>query len=185
MADEKYRSDTDKYEKKVAKSTATALALLKYNTTSITISPSDSGAFLELVTTKMQPLWSIRGTERLDNGLAISLRDGEWTLRLGELRQETRKAGIASGTSRGIVCEVTWMEAQSKETGDAVPKAERDMMTAFLQQVLEGTGTKIDGARNVAGHTPVLAVDQEGAGGEYTTNWALAELYAELLRTRG
>ncbi len=129
----------------------------------------------------------MRGTERLDNGMAISLGDGEWILRIGELRQEARKAGVASSTSRGILCELTWTEAQAEETEDPVPQDEQAMMKTFLERLFAGTGVKAYGARTVMGYTS-SAPDSASKGrsdGERGTNWSLAELYTELLRTRG
>ena len=185
-AEDKFREETLEYESKIEKLTASAAAVLEYSVTSIAIPTSDAGGFLEMLSTKMQPLWSMRGTERLDNGMAISLRDAEWILRMGELRQETRKAGVASSTSRGIVCEVTWTEPQANKTGDPISQDERDMMKAFLEQLLDGTGVKIGDARTVAGYTmsPPDSIDKGEAEVNNRTNWSLAELYTVLLRTR-
>ena len=117
-------------------------------------------------------------------GWPLSLRDGQWILRIGELRQETRKAGIASSTSRGILCEVTWTEAATKNTGGPVSQDDQDMMGAFLEQLLDGTGVRLDGARSVAGYTFPAPESKSNDGEAKETNWALAELYTELLRTR-
>lgn len=179
---EKYERDRREYAQKVEKYTSAAIAAIKYDVTSITIPSAEQGAFLELLGMKMTPLWATRGTERVENGTAISLRDGEWMLRVGELKQETRKGGGAVGATRGVICEVTWMEVEGKK-GEAVGIEDEDMMRAFLERLLDGTGVKVDAARTVVGYTSsegptqTLNVKQ--------TNWALAELYTELLRSRG
>ena len=185
-ANQKYSRETRQYEQKVTTLTNAALAFLKYSTSSITIPPSEAGDFIELVTLKMQPLWSVRGTEKIDNGMALSLRNDDWTLRIGELRQETRKSGVASSTSRGILCEVTWKGAPDGEDG-AVPQDHQDITKAFLEQLLQDTGARLDGARSVMGYisSPSASTSEYEEIKKPNTNWALAELYAELLRTRG
>jgi TATA-binding related factor (TRF) of subunit 20 of Mediator complex len=171
-----FEKDRSEHEKKVARATAAALAALKYETTSITIPTAEAASFMEMLAGKMAPLWALRGTERVENGTSISLCDGEWTLRIGDLRQSTTKAGVSSSTLRGVLCEVTWTENEGK-VGDVVGKDEKEMITAFLARLLEGTGANLDAARRLSAYTPSTS--------DTGTNWALAELYTELLRSRG
>jgi hypothetical protein len=171
-----FEKDRSEHEKKVAKATAAALAALKYETTSITIPTAEAASFMEMLAGKMAPLWTLRGTERVENGTSVSLRDGEWMLRIGDLRQSTTKAGVTSSTLRGVLCEVTWTENEGK-VGDPVEKDEQEMLAAFLGRLLEGTGANLETARHLSAYTP--------SANEMGTNWALAELYTELLRSRG
>jgi hypothetical protein len=54
-------------------------------------------------TRKMEPLWALRASLRVENGAAFSLLDGEWRLRLGDARIT---GGQGHGRVRGMVAEV-------------------------------------------------------------------------------
>ena len=170
-----YEKAKASYDIKLQSCLTTALAALTYSMTSVTIPSAQAGMFLDMLNSKMGPLWAHRGTERVSEGTAISLREGEWVVRMGELRAEGRKGGAVSMQLRGVLFEVTCVEAEGK-VGEKVGKEADEDVKSFLERLLEGTGWKLGAARSVVGYTTAKAEE---------TNWALAELYTELLRTRG
>lgn len=138
-----------------------------------------------MMTTKMTPLWTLRGTERVDSGTAISLHGGTWVLRMGELRQSTSKAGVSASTHRGTLCEVTWMEAEGGGAGETVDKEEEAAVRGFVEMLLEGTDVKVDSGKWLFAYTGGITTTGEGKlKPKDSSNWALAELYTELLRMR-
>lgn len=191
-ATEEYELAKSNYASQLSTSTASAIAALKYDLSTITIPTSSTTAWLEMMTSKLTPLWTLRGTERIDHGTAISLHDEAWVVRIGELRQSTSKAGVSASTQRGILCEVTWTNSDSDShggiVGQAVKHEDEQTVRAFMQTLLDGTDVKLDSAKWLFAYTADLPSKENGNEEETKPSnpntFAAAELYTELLRAR-
>lgn len=127
--------------------------------------------FLNMITTKMQPLWAPRNEFRVDKGTSVELSDDEVSaVRVGELRVT---AGQGAGKTRGVVIELTMREDEDDEgAGDAVAReiTLRDALDAIFRE----SSVKMSNAKLVSRLASKLKEEPEHA--------ELARLYANLMR---
>jgi hypothetical protein len=117
----------------------------------ITIPSSSADSFTQLIGTKLQPLWTIRQSLIVENGTALSLNNGEWIIRIGDLKVPPR-ANQAGPNLRSMLVEVAHIENDmddeiqgsddgSKEAkASAVKEKEETLLRAFLDSVTDGSG---------------------------------------------
>ena len=67
--------------------------------------PSGADAFADLLSRKMQPLWVPRPAVRVENGLALSLKDGMACVRVGEVKSAGQGG---QGGVRGVIVELVY-----------------------------------------------------------------------------
>jgi hypothetical protein len=72
---------------------------------------------LWITSRKMEPLWALRASLRVENGAAFSLLDGEWRLRLGDAKVT---GGQGHGRIRGMVVEVEFGDVAKDEVPNRV-----------------------------------------------------------------
>jgi hypothetical protein len=135
------------------------------------------------ITRKMEPLWAIRSSLRVENGAAFSLLGGDWRLRLGDARIT---AGQGQGRVRGMVAEVEFCDvaedAVSNGPTDGAENAEyvvdwegwEKMLRSFWDGLVRETGVSMDRLQVVV-KVPGVA---KGEKDELT----LIRQYMELLR---
>jgi hypothetical protein len=180
-ADEDYKAALSAWQAKCVDLAPNANAAITYSTTGLRINSPES--FIGMVNAKMQALWSLRATEKVEGwGVLVT---GKWSLRIGEVKGSIVKSGsMGVSSTRGFVVELTWHEGQGE---GEVDKEEEALMRAFLERIFDGTGVSVEGTRRVVAYTADEAIpkaedkpDKDAKGAD----WRVAELYAELLRTR-
>jgi hypothetical protein len=180
-ADEDYKAALSAWQAKCIDLAPSANAAITYSTTGLRVDSPD--AFMGMVNTKMQALWSLRATEKVE-GWGV-LVNGQWCLRIGEVKGSIVKSGtMGVSNTRGFVVEVTWLERQGE---GEVDEEEEGMLRTFLERMFDGTGVSVEGARRVVAYTAVEDASKAEAKTDETAkgaDWRVAELYAELLRTR-
>jgi hypothetical protein len=180
-ADEDYKAALSAWQAKCVDLAPSANAAITYSTTGLRIDSPD--AFMGMVNTKMQALWSLRATEKVE-GWGV-LVNAQWCLRIGEVKGSIVKSGtMGASSTRGFVVEVTWLGGQGE--GDVDEEVE-ESLKAFLERMFDRTGVGVEGARRVVAYT--AAEDTSKAEAKTDENakgadWRVAQLYAELLRTR-
>ena len=107
--------------------------------------------FLQLLATKMGPLWTGRSTVGVASGPGFDV-DGRFSIRVGELRQGGRGAEQQGQGQRGVVVEVEYAgEQEDEETeqegekNQETSEVEKEVVRAFwnavgLEKVLGGEG---------------------------------------------
>ena len=156
---------------------------------SITIPSANADSFTQLISTKLQPLWTIRQTMIVENGTALSLNGGEWIVRIGDLKIPPR-LNQAGSSVRGILVEVSHMvdekdnEDKGPDDGQKVSKDDETLIRAFLESVTEGSGVPsiltTDTARSLIRCTKF---EEKDKGAPHSPpDFALASLYLDILR---
>ena len=162
----------------------------------ITIPSSSADSFTQLVGTKLQPLWTHRQSLIVENGTALSLRDGEWIMRIGDLKIPARP-NQAGSNLRGMLVEVTHMEdegdKQSQDLNGAqqevnlkkdVEKDDETLLRGFLESVTAGSGvtaiTNSETTRSLIRHTRHHEKDKPVT--PPPADLDLADLYLDILR---
>jgi hypothetical protein len=162
------------------------------SSTLITIPSNSADAFTHLIGTKLQPLWTHRQSVVLENGTALSLNNGEWVVRIGDLKVPPRPNQTGSNV-RGMLLEVTHLEdrpkpspnndAQDRTKDQAVAKEDETLLRGFLDSVTEGSGVNIaspDAVRSLIRHT---SFDERDKGTtSVVPDFELAGLYLDILR---
>lgn len=115
------------------------------NSTMISVpSGAVANSFINMVTTKMQPLWAARSELRIDNGTSVELTSGEVAaVRVGELRVTV---GQGAGKIRGVVVELRMRDDEDEE--DEVDVAVREaVLRAALDATFRGSGVNVSNAK--------------------------------------
>lgn len=146
----------------------------------ITVPEASLESFTELLVHKLQPQWSHRQSLTLKNGTSLALQNGDWTIRIGDLRMSNRSTQGA-GSLRGMLVEASYLAGSSSDN-DADGKADEIMLRSFLDTLLRGTGAQIEGARVMFRRTRPAWRGQDGNESDSTPDWALASLYMDVLR---
>lgn len=165
------------------------------SSTLITIPFGSADLFTQFVGTRLQAQWTHRQSLVIENGTALSLNDGEWTLRIGDLKTPPRVNQAASNL-RGMLVEIAYMDTSSdKKNGgegednkDAVAttptatKEEENLIRSFLSTVTEASGipsiTNPDATRSLIRRTKPHATDKDAGQPDFE----LANLYLDTLR---
>ena len=81
--------------------------------------PTGADAFCDLLHRKMQPLWVPWQIVRVDNGLALELKDGMFSVRIGEVKTMAAGGqGGQAGNVRGVVFELVYLGDEDDEDND-------------------------------------------------------------------
>ncbi|KIW78434.1 hypothetical protein Z517_08270 [Fonsecaea pedrosoi CBS 271.37] len=164
--------------------------------TIVTIPSSSADSFTQIVGTKLQPQWAHRQSMIIDNGTALSLENGQWVIRIGDLKTPTRPNQAASNL-RGMVVEVSFIEAPVDATRGQVPvdalkdanakvvsKEDETLLRGMLESVTDGSGMpsnfSIDAMRSLIRRTNIHLKDKDA--GDASPDWDLANLYLDILR---
>ncbi|KAJ9607200.1 hypothetical protein H2200_008272 [Cladophialophora chaetospira] len=172
-----------------------ASGISSQTSTHITIPSSAADSFTQLIGTKLQPLWTHRQSLVIENGTALSLKDGEWTLRIGDLKNPPRP-NQAGPNLRGMLVEVSHMDddddkiIQASKDGrdeantNSVDKDDEALLRGFLESVTDGSGVSAiinpETSRSLIRRTS----PQEKDRGAPTSSpdFKLAVLYLDILR---
>ncbi|KAK4939013.1 hypothetical protein LTR10_020672 [Elasticomyces elasticus] len=147
--------------------------------TLITIPSTAADTFTQLIGTKLQPQWMHRQSLVVENGMALSLRDGEWIVRIGDLKTPSR--ANQPSTLRAMALEVTYHAsgpaAQDLETGGAsiVSTEDETFVRGFSDSLTEAAGISL-------GNSRVLFRNTQSNRSADTVDWDLANLYMDMLR---
>jgi hypothetical protein len=169
-----------------------------HETTLITIPHSSLDSFTQLIGTKLQPQWAHRQNLFIENGTSLSLNEGEWTIRIGDLKTPTRPNQPASNV-RAMIVEVmhhnddgnalqglNGTQEIPKKTNDA-SEHEQTLLRNFLISVTETSGVAnltnpevthclIRRTRHDSRHK------DDGRSKTSSSDFALAELYLDIIR---
>ncbi|OCT53571.1 hypothetical protein CLCR_10710 [Cladophialophora carrionii] len=161
--------------------------------TLITIPSTSADSFTQLIGTKLQPLWTHRQSLIIENGTALSFLDGEWIIRIGDLKTPPR-ANQAGSNLRGMLIEVSHMEddnhVQMQGPNDVqkdvldVDKEDEALLRGFLDSVTDGSGvpsiTSSDSNRFLIRRTKVREKDKGAVSP--AADFELARVYLDILR---
>ncbi|KIW73457.1 hypothetical protein PV04_01574 [Phialophora macrospora] len=161
--------------------------------TLITIPSTSADSFTQLIGTKFQPLWAHRQSLIIDSGTALSFLNGEWIIRIGDLKVPPRPNQTGSNL-RGMVVEVSHMEDDSdlkiqgpddvQKDGSDIDKEDEALLRGFLDSVTDGSGvpsiTNSESSRFLIRRTKALEKDKGTASPP--ADFELASLYLDALR---
>ncbi|KEF60090.1 uncharacterized protein A1O9_04940, partial [Exophiala aquamarina CBS 119918] len=153
--------------------------------TMITIPSSALETFTQLVGTKLQPQWAHRQSLTLENGTSLSLSNGEWTVRLGDLKIPSRP-NQAGSTIRALVFEISYnadSDEDSSGSDTEVHKDDEGMIRSFLESLLDGTAVRIDNSTNSRDLFRKTGMRvQDSTKSPSVADFSLATLYMDMLR---
>ncbi|KIW49456.1 hypothetical protein PV05_11130 [Exophiala xenobiotica] len=155
---------------------------LSLSLTAIPASTADT--FTQLIGTKLQPQWAHRQSLVVENGTALALHNGEWTIRLGDLKAPPRANQPVS--IRGMLLEISY-NAESGPTNEtngatasaSVSKEDETLVRGVVDALTEGTGISLANSRVFFGRTQR---EENGKVAPGTVDWELARLYMDMLR---
>lgn len=161
----------------------------------ITIPSGSTDSFTQLIGTKLQPLWTHRQSLVIENGTALSLKDAEWTVRIGDLKIPPRP-NQAGSNLRGVLVEVTHLEDENDQKNPStedtrqeaksrdVDKEDETLLRGFVDSVTEGSGvpaiTSSETTRSLIRHT--RHQEKEKSVTPPSADFDLADLYLDILR---
>ncbi|KIX06023.1 uncharacterized protein Z518_03997 [Rhinocladiella mackenziei CBS 650.93] len=158
--------------------------------TLITVPSTFADSFTQLIGTKLQPHWAHRQSLVVENGTALSFRNGEWTVRIGDLKTPIRPNQTVSNV-RGMLIEVSYtpgtLETRREDSVKqentnifvSVDKENATIIRAFLEALTVGTGVSLENSRVLFRRTNSHDKEKGGSG---AVDGALATLYMEMLR---
>lgn len=159
--------------------------------TLVTIPSSSADTFTQLIGTKLQPQWAHRQSLVVENGAALSLQGGKWTIRIGDLKTPSRSSQPVSNL-RGMLFEISHNERTSasdgagrqrvKEDEQVVSKDDETIIRGVLDSLIDGTGVRMEGSRVLFGCTKGEGAHEAGGAGDAPVDWSLAKLYMDVLR---
>lgn len=141
---------------------------------SITIASESIEAFTNLMLTKLQPLWYHRQYLTVEEGVSVSLKNGEWIVSVGDIKTASRST--SSSMLRGTIVELHHTIATFKDE-DREEKATKILFQDVLDKIFQGTGETFGEANFVLGETlsrPAALRDN--------ADWELAYIYMRMLR---
>ncbi|OQV02665.1 hypothetical protein CLAIMM_07821 [Cladophialophora immunda] len=164
--------------------------------TVVTIPSSSADPFTQLIGTKLQPQWAHRQSMVIDNGTALSLENGEWTIRVGDLKTPSRP-NQAGSNLRGMVVEVSFIEppvdttrnqgpedAPKDVNAKGVSKEDETLLRGLLDSVTDGSGVpsiySIETTRSLIRRTKSHVKGKDSS--DASPDWDLATLYLDILR---
>lgn len=160
--------------------------------TIITIPSASADSFTQLIGTKLQPQWAHRQSLVIENGTSLSLQNGQWILRIGDLKTPTRPNQTAGSNLRGMLVEVSHIGApidrdlglELKTQEANIDKDDETMMRAFLDSVTSGSGappiSSMEIARSLFRRTRIQNETQKDSS--VLVDWPIAGLYMDMLR---
>ncbi|KIX92614.1 uncharacterized protein Z520_11643 [Fonsecaea multimorphosa CBS 102226] len=170
--------------------------------TVVTVPSSSADPFTQLIGTKFQPQWAHRQSMIVDSGTALSLENGQWVIRIGDLKTPSRQTQTGSNL-RGMVVEVSFIEqpqldatrsasqgllddaaALKDVTAKGVSKEDETLLRGFLDSVTDGSGVpsiySVENARSLIRRTKLYGKDKDTS--DASPDWDLANLYLDVLR---
>ena len=157
-------------------------------TTLITIPSSSADTFTQLIGTKLQPQWAHRQSLVLENGAALSLQNGKWTVRIGDLKTPSRSSQPVSNL-RGMLLEISYdvqnpasngMRTQgANDNGEAVSQDAETLIRGVVESLIDGTGVNMENSLVLFRSTKG---EHEARGSSDGVDWELAKLYMDVLR---
>ncbi|KAK5331321.1 hypothetical protein LTR93_000324 [Exophiala xenobiotica] len=150
------------------------------------IPASTAETFTQLIGTKLQPQWAHRQSLVVENGTALSLHNGEWTIRLGDLKAPPRVNQPVS--IRGMLLEISYNaepdEPPNETTNGAsastsMSKEDETLVRSVVDSLTEGTGISMANSRAFFRKTQR---EENGKVAPGTVDWELARLYMDMLR---
>ena len=146
---------------------------------------------------KLQPQWAHRQSLIIENGTSLSLQNGEWIIRIGDLKIPPRPNQTASNV-RAMLMEVSCTElangsgnqdfdvAQKDVDTDAVAKGDETLIRGFLDSVTEGSGVPSianpETSRSLIRRTKVHEKDKDTTPASTAADFELAILFLDILR---
>ncbi|KAL6244710.1 hypothetical protein RBB50_008238 [Rhinocladiella similis] len=146
----------------------------------------------QLIGTKLQPQWAHRQSVIIDSGTSLTLHNGDYTIRIGDLKTSPR--GNQPLSLRGMILELTYNNAAeeteatngapstataSRPGGASVSKEDETLLRAVVDALAESAGVSIVGAR-VSFRKTLRQEKGKVPGG--VTDWDLVRLYMNTLR---
>jgi TATA-binding related factor (TRF) of subunit 20 of Mediator complex len=132
----------------------------------------------EMITKKMQPLWTPRQNVRVDGGTALELNRGDWRMRIGDVRITSRQG---QGNIRGVVVEVQYCgdedeedDGQDDEKEQAKWNVRDQMLRSFFEAAMRESNVAMEGLR--------VVIKVSGVKKTESSEWVLLRQYMELLR---
>ncbi|OAP65228.1 hypothetical protein AYL99_01200 [Fonsecaea erecta] len=164
--------------------------------TVVTVPSSSADSFTQLIGTKLQPQWAHRQSMIIDNGTALSLENGEWTIRIGDLKTPSRPNQVGPNL-RGMVVEVSYLGSQGDATSSRGPddapkdvsqkgvgKEDEALLRGLLDSVTDGSGVpsilSSETTRSLFRRTRIHVKDKDSS--DASPDWDLATLYLDILR---
>jgi len=146
--------------------------------TLITIPSSAADTFTQLIGAKLQPQWSHRQSLVVENGTALSLQNGGWIVRIGDLKTPSR--ANQPSTLRAMALEVTYDASHPAAQGVDIVSAEHEILIrSFCYSLTEAVGISLGNSRHLYRNTLQLAQSGQTAD---TVDWDLSKLYMDMLR---
>ncbi|KAI9723295.1 MAG: hypothetical protein M1812_001178 [Candelaria pacifica] len=139
--------------------------------TLVAVPQTQTAEFVQLMTTKMGPLWTQRQTLQVSNGSSYELQD--FKVRLGEVKQGQ------NAIHKGVIAELEWVAGSGNDIWEAENAAETNDWEAgelVIRALWEGLD--ISGSREMIRAPGVGQEDEKGKGMD------LARQYCEILRLR-
>ncbi|KAK6382630.1 hypothetical protein LTS17_003299 [Exophiala oligosperma] len=143
----------------------------------------------QLIGTKLQPQWAHRQSVIIDNGTSLSLHDGDYTVRIGDLKTSPR--GNQPLSLRGTILEVTYNADKDEDVEEAatdgatatatasVGKEDETLLRGVVDALAESAGVSMAGARVFFRKT---LRQERGKLPRGVTDWDLVRLYMTALR---
>jgi hypothetical protein len=124
--------------------------------------------------------------------LAVEFPIGTLHVRIGDLRVSQRQ-GVQGSALRGVLVEITSPTMDGK-SGDKASEQDEKLLRELLEAIVLNSKVeiKMNDVKLLARYTekahskdgPENAAELDGGKGKKQSQWALAELYMEMLRTR-
>lgn len=159
----------------------------------LAIPTTSAESFLQILHAKIQPLWTPRQTQLVTDGTALSVEFpvGVLHVRTGDIRLSQRQS-TPGGTVRGVLLEITLPTIEGA-AGEKASENDEALLRNLLIAILSNSNLdlKMEEVKLLARYTERAAsvehTEKEGEIGskrKKQSQWALAELYMEMLRSR-
>lgn len=125
----------------------------------------------------------------MDTGVALSLRDGTWTVRLGDLWTSSSASAAATNRPsqvRGVVVEITLQHAHDAAvvvSSSSSSSDQQTLLTAFFHALVRDSAVPLDGLRVVV-RPSLPAGGNASADDDDNDQIRLVRQYMEILRFR-
>lgn len=159
----------------------------------VAIPTTAAESFLQILHAKIQPLWTPRQTLLVTDGTALSveLPIGVVHVRVGDMRLSQRQSAQGSAL-RGVLVEITFPNVDGK-VGEKASEQDEGMLLQLLAAIISNSQLDIKAAdvKLLTRYTePAPSIESSeketdnGSKRKKQSQWALTELYMEMLRSR-
>jgi len=119
----------------------------------------------------------------VEAGTALSLKDGEWAVRVGDLRTPSRSNQSVSSNLRGMLVEISYSAAESSTVEDrTVSSDDQTLIRGMLDALTDGTGVQMENSKALFRRTAQLQQAGRDLDDNGIVDWDLAKLYMDMLR---